>query len=911
MCLYWRFKSVHDMQGQVDVTTARMRALMDRAHNIRHVAVIASAFAGKTTLTDALVAHAGMNLVTGGDTTTAATMTCDSRSSSSCEDGDDHGASSIDTPISVSLHFTCEREAGAMVESEDSREPSAAAERIEKTNPSSLESSEYLINVIDCPGHMDLSADVTTSLRVSDGALVIVDDLETTGSGGGVGIQTKHLLRKALRERVKPVVMVNKLDLVLLELRMAPEDAYQALTRVLERANTLIGDYDYDCIEQVGDRRVSAHNGTVVFGCALHQWGFTLQTVARMYATKFGLREAQMLEKLWGDWFFDAETKQWVTTNNDAGTLKRGFCQFVIDPILKIYDAVVSGEAEADNLDAMLKAVGADLQVVGEYGELRGKDLAMRVLRQWLPLTDAILDMIVVHLPSPVDAQRYRADTLYSGPMDDECANSIRACDINGPLVMYVSRMVKGTSLAPHKGRRVYAYGRVFAGKISAGQKVRILGPKYEPVKKTAALWVKSIDRVMVVVGGVADDQLSDIPAGNTCALVGIDQYLAKTGTITTSETGHCIRAMKFSVAPVVQVTVEPKSATDLPKLVEAMKRLATCDSAVVCDTDYYVRPRIAATGEHHLNLCLEELQADLRSHSCELSISEPIGSYRETITTESSQTCLAKSPNKHNRIFCASVPLGETLTQEIESGKPDVAPQSNAKVRARYLAECHGWDVADARRIWSYGPDGNGPNLFVDQTRGVQFLYEIKDSALSGFDWATQEGVLCDEPVRGMRVNLLDVTMSGGAIKRGGGQIIPTVRRSVFACQLVSSPALMEPIYSVEIQCPRDSIESCRDVITRRRGRVVSEQQQHHLPDARMYFKAHLPVWESFGLTADLRQMTGGNAFAQCVFDHYQVIAGDPLDPTSTAGERVRQLRVLKGLRAEIPPLASYCDRL
>lgn len=143
---------------------------------------------------------------------------------------------------------------------------------------------------------------------------------------------------------------------------------------------------------------------------------------------------------------------------------------------------------------------------------------------------------------------------------------------------------------------RFYAFGRVFAGTIATGQKVRILGPNYVPGKKTD-LWVKNIQRTIIMMGRYVE-QVQDIPAGNTCGLVGVDQYLLKSGTITTSDTGHCIKTMKFSVSPVVRVAVEPKNQSDLPKLVEGMKRLSKSDPMVLCYTEESGEHIIAGCGE-------------------------------------------------------------------------------------------------------------------------------------------------------------------------------------------------------------------------------------------------------------------------------------------------------------------------
>jgi len=848
----------------VNFTVDQMREIMDYTSNIRNMSVIAHVDHGKSTLTDSLVSKAGI---------IAAKHAGEARFTDTRQDEQDRGITIKSTGISMFFEYD-------MDSNEKKEESSQASGEVSITDKS------YLINLIDSPGHVDFSSEVTAALRVTDGALVVVDCVE------GVCVQTETVLRQALGERVKPVLMVNKVDRALLELQLPPEECYQSFSRAIETVNVVIATYED---EKLGDVQVYPDKGTVAFGSGLHQWGFTLLGFAKLYAKKFNTDQGKMMEKLWGDWFFDAENKKWKK-NDNGGKLKRAFCQFIMDPIIKMFDAIMNDKKQ--KYEKMMKQVGVTLK--GEEKELVGKPLLKRVMQKWLPAADAVLEMIVVHLPSPKTAQQYRVDTLYTGPLDDECANGIRNCDVNGPLVMYVSKMVPTSD----KGR-FYAFGRVFSGKISTGLKCRLLGPNYVPGKKTD-LWVKNIQRTIIMMGRYVE-QVADIPAGNTCGLVGVDQYLLKSGTITTSETGHTIRTMKFSVSPVVRVAVEAKTAGDLPKLVEGMKRLSKSDPMVLCYTEESGEHIIAGSGELHLEICLKDLQEEFMK--TEVKISEPVVSYRETVTDKSSKTCLSKSPNKHNRLFCEAEPLSDELVEEIEEGVKEVGPRYDMKLRARYMADNHGWDVTDGRKIWGYGPDGTGPNIWVDQTKGVSYLNEIKESVLGGFQWATKDGVLCEEQVRGIRMNLLDVVLHADAIHRGMGQILPTTRRVTYACQLTASPALLEPVFLVDIQCPQDAMGGCYGVLTRRRGHVIAEEQRPGTP--MMQLKAHLPVNESFGFTADLRAHTGGKAFPQCVFDHWQVVPGDPLEPTSMSGKLVTKTRKRKGLSEEVPPLDRYYDKL
>jgi len=313
----------------------------------------------------------------------------------------------------------------------------------------------------------------------------------------------------------------------------------------------------------------------------------------------------------------------------------------------------------------------------------------------------------------------------------------------------------------------------------------------------------------------------------------------------------------------------------------------------------------IAGAGELHLEICLKDLEED---HACVPIIkSDPVVSYRETIIAESDRMCLSKSPNKHNRLFMKAQPMPEGLADDIENG--DVNPKQEAKTRARYLNEKYEWDPNDARKIWCFGPDVTGPNVVIDVSKGVQYLNEIQDSVVAGFQWATKEGVLCDENMRGCRFDIHDVTLHADAIHRGGGQVIPTARRVLYACQLTSQPRLLEPVYQVEIQCPEAAVGGIYGVLNRKRGHVFEEAQTPGTP--MFVVKAYLPVNESFGFTADLRSATGGQAFPQCVFDHWEVINNDPTEPGTKSNEIVTATRKRKGIPEGVPPLDRFYDKL
>uniref|UniRef100_A0A8B9N2D2 Elongation factor 2 n=1 Tax=Accipiter nisus TaxID=211598 RepID=A0A8B9N2D2_9AVES len=827
---------------KVNFTVGQIPAIMDKKSNIRNMSVIAHVDHGKPTLTDSLVCKAGIIAsARAGETRFADTQKDTEKwlAQSLCRDG-----------------------------------------------------SGFLINLIDSPGHVDFSSEVTAALCVTDGAFVVVDCVS------GVCVQTETVLQQAIVEHIQPVLMMNKTDRALLELQLEPEELYQTFQCIVENVNVVISTYGEGETGPMGNIMIDPVIGTVGFGSGLHGWAFTLKQFAEMYVTRFAAKGEKvklppaerskkvedMMKKLWSDKYFDPATSKFSksATNPDGKKLPRTFCQLVLDPIFKIFDAIMNFKKEkAAKLIEKL-----DIKLDIEDRDKEGKTLLKAVMRRWLPAGDALLQMITIHLPSPVTAQKYRCE-LYEGPPDDEAAIGVKTCDPKGPLMMYISKMVP----TPDKGR-FYAFGRVFSGIVSTGQKVRIMGPNYTPGKKED-LYLKPIQRTILMMGRYVEP-IEDVPCGNIVGLVGVDQFLVKTGSITTFEHAHNMRVMKFSVSPVVRVAVEAKNPADLPKLVEGLKHLSKSDPMVQCIIEEAGEHIIAGAGELHLEICLKDLEED---HACiPIKKSDPVVSYCETVGEESSQVCLSKSPNKHNRLYVKARPFPDGLAEDIDKG--EVSSHQELKQRARYLAEKYEWDVSEPRKIWCFGPDDTGPNILVDITKGVQYLNEIKDSVVAGFQWATKEGVLCEENMRGVHFDIHDVTLHADAIHHGGGQIIPTARRVLYASTLTAQPRLMEHIYLVEIQCPEQVVGGIYSVPNRKRGHVFEESQVAGTP--MFAVKAYLPVNESFG-----------KMMLPFVFDHWQVLPGDPYDANSRPWQVVAETHKRKGLKEGIPPLDNFLDKL
>lgn len=829
----------------------QLKYALRKRKNIRNIAVIAHVDHGKTTLTDSLLARAGV---------IAASQAGDKRATDTLKYEQEKGITIKSTAIS--LYYNLEVK---------------DVEQLDSDGPG------FLINLVDSPGHVDFSPEVTAALRMVDGAMVVVDCVS------GVSVQTETVLRQALCERIKPVLMMNKLDRAIFEKALTPEEIYCTLRDIVGSVNALISIY---CEEDspMGDLMLDPSLGNVSFGSGLHGWGFNLKKFARLYSSKFGINEDRMMRRLWGQNFFNPTTRQW-SKQPEEGFI-RGFNHFVLDPLLRVLRAATDGDKERTN--ELLTKLGYNLSASDI--ETEGKEFMRRTMKLWLPAADAMLDMIVTHLPSPVVAQAYRTDMLYEGPLDDEAAIAMKTCNPNGPLMMYVAKMIP----AAEKGR-FYAVGRVFSGTISPGQKVRIMGPQYDPsAVKKRDFYVKNVPGTVLMMGGKVQ-AVNEAPCGNIVGLIGVDRYLQKTGTITTFDHAHNLKVMKFSVSPVVRVAVDVVHPQDLPKLIEGLRRLNKAEPLVQC-TSEEGQHIIAGAGELALDICLKDLEEEYAG--VPIKKSDPVVKFCETVRQASDRVCLAKSANKLNRVFMTAEPFPDGLSEEIEQGELS----QDVKSRSSHLIDVYNFDMKDSKKIWSFGPNCCGPNMLIDSTQGVD-TYAIKDAMCAGFQWASEEGLLCGENMRGVKFHLRDAMIHPDPAHRGGSQIIPITRRAIFASFMTASPALVEPIYLVETQCPVSVMGSVMRVLSQRRGELV--EQIHHVGALLCTIKAYLPVHQSFGFSEELKSQTSGQAFSQCIFDHWQMMPGDPLTPGSKAAEVVASVRARKGLTAFLPGLDSLLDKL
>ncbi|KAJ6786628.1 hypothetical protein PWT90_03717 [Aphanocladium album] len=752
------------------------------------------------------------------------------------------------------------------------------------------EMTSLKINFITCLDRQP-SRNAAAAARVTDSILMVL----------GVDEHTSPLLSStvqiAVREACKPVVFLDRLDEVISSHPdgMQPEDLYQACDRTIHAINAIIT----HCPGRHSkiDLEVDPRQKTVLFGSIAAKWGFSLTEFAELHAAEVGVEADEFEKHLWGDFSFDASGKKWTPTiERGTETVQRAFNQFILAPIFEIRSAVIAAPDDSQPLASILSRLNIKLSEKDEG--LCGQELFNAIMRAYLPIGRA-LRSVIPQMPSPVDAQKYRTACLYSGPSGDEATMGMVQCDPVAPL------LICATNFIPAKSSRekLYLLCRVFAGKLFSGKNTRLHGPRRQ-YGAMPTLSGQLIDGIFTIATGSNNviKPVVQASAGDLILLSGLDGGTERSGTISTSLRGHNFRDMYYT-QPATQYSVNVTAAEKLPSLVAGMHFLYKTDLLFASHSTLSGQNLVLGSDMSHVEACLEVL----RSFSNDSLIVEgPLPIYRETVTAKSSQIALSKSPNKHNRFYASAAPLDKGTVSAIETGA--ISPFQEHKARAAMLHADFSWDEKSAQKIWAFGPENTGPNVVVDATSRVQFLFEIRDSFVSGFQWAAAEGPLAGEPLRGVRLNVEDVMMFSDAIHRGAGQIMPPARRVTFASMLLAKPILVEAKYLVHVQTPTQHASKIHDAISRMLGPCfdASSKRGHLIANAwnTAILQAYMPLKALTDLQAFLQQDTelSQDVSIESIHAGWQAAGeGDPLDQTSEAGKLVVELRKRKGLSTEI----------
>ncbi|XP_051572794.1 116 kDa U5 small nuclear ribonucleoprotein component-like isoform X2 [Myxocyprinus asiaticus] len=669
----------------------------------------------------------------------------------------------------------------------------------------------YLFNIMDTPGHVNFSDEVTSAVRLSDGIVLFIDAAE------GVMLNTERLIKHAVQERLAITICINKVDRLIVELKLPPTDAYYKLRHIVDEVNGLLSTYSTD-----ESLIVSPLLGNVCFASSQYSICFTLGSFAKIYADTYGdIHYMEFAKRLWGDIYFNPKTRKFTKKAPNSNS-QRSFVEFVLEPLYKILSQVV-GDVDT-SLPRVLDELG--IHLTKEELKLNIRPLLRLVCNRFFGEFTGFVDMCVQHIPSPQGGSKAKIEHSYTGGLDSDLGETMAECDPDGPLMCHTTKMY-----STDDGVQFHAFGRVLSGTLQAGQPVKVLGENYtledeedSQICPVGRLWI-SVARYQI--------EVNRVPAGNWVLIEGCDQPIVKTATIT-----------------------EPRGNEEVEESGEHV---------------------ILGTGELYLDCVMHDLRK--MYSEIDIKVADPVVTFCETVVETSSLKCFAETPNKKNKITMIAEPLEKGLAEDIENEVVQIT--WNRKKLGEFFQTKYDWDLLAARSIWAFGPDTTGPNILVDDTLPSEvdkaLLGSVKDSIVQGFQWGTREGPLCDEPIRNVKFKILDAVIAQEPLHRGGGQVIPTARRVVYSAFLMATPRLMEPYYFVEVQAPADCVSAVYTVLARRRGHVT---QDAPIPGSPLYtIKAFIPAIDSFGFETDLRTHTQGQVFALSVFHHWQIVPGDPLD--------------------------------
>ena len=699
----------------------------------------------------------------------------------------DHGKTTLSDNLIAGAGMMSEDLAGKQLMLDFDEQEQARGITINAANASMVhvfEGKEYLINLIDTPGHVDFGGDVTRAMRALDGVIILVCAVE------GIMPQTETVIRQALKERVRPVLFINKVDRLINELKVTPEQMQARFVQIITEVNRRIMSQMPAPLNK--EWQVSVQDGTVALGSAFHNWA-----VSAPYMKKSNTSMKDVYEHC---------------KNNDQ-----------------------------------------------------------KALAKKSPVHEVLLDMAIKHVPNPLEAQKIRIPVIWKGDLESPIGKAMMNCDPNGPTTLMVTKII----MDPHAGE--VAVGRLFSGKVVKGMEMYISG-------------MANTNRVQTVALSVGADRIAveEMDAGNICAVGGLKDAVAGS-TVTTMKDMESFEKITHYSEPVVTVAIEAKHMKDLPKLVEVLRTVAKADPSLNVQINQETGENLlSGMGELHLEITIYRI---VNEHKVEINTSPPIVVYRECVKQKGGPF-EGKSPNKHNKFYIEVEPLEQAVYDAIKAG--DIKTEGkikDPKALAKQLQDL-GMDRDEARGIVSF----KDTNVFMDITKGIQYLNETLDLAKQAFEEAMTVGPLAQEKSMGMKVRLVDAKLHEDGVHRGPAQVIPAVRSGIYGAMCLGERVLMEPIQKIFINVPQDLMGDAVREIQARRGVIEDISQEGEAA----VVSAKAPVAEMFGFASAIRGATQGRALWSTENSGFVRV------PTEIQTEVVAEIRKRKGLNPE-PYDAGY----
>ena len=558
--------------------------------------------------------------------------------------------------------------------------------------------SNYLLNIIDVPGHVDFSYEIFSSLKMVDGAIIMIDVIE------GICSQTESAIRQAWDEKIKFILVLNKIDKLFRIVEKTPEEAYEHLKNLLEKVNAMMSSLilrdseinnllnlerkesnvsntsnnENSIKEKKGEESIeekeknfyfSPNKGNVIFTSATDNWAFTIDTFVDIFAKKYGTKKEVMKKVLWGDYYLDKKTKKFCEKqpNEDSNPI---FVDFIMKNIYKIYQ-VVTIEQDFPKIQKMVKSLNLNISEK-DFNEnilKRNPNLVLRtIMREWLPIPQTVYDVIIKELPDPIIGIQNKIDLLF--PNNKYSKNgfvkNIKKClkekKIKGegvPTLAYISKMVpipkkniQGINLGEINQNKdetkFMAFARLYTGEIKEGDEYYVIGPKHDIKNNKLDIKKYKFNNIYYFMGQFLN-QINIVPVGNIFSVSDLEKDVFKTSTI--SDDFNCPSIIPYNIDKNsnIKVSITAENIKDMPILLEGLEKLNKSDPAV----NYYTQSNgehiIVTSGEVHLERCIRDLEDSLAK--VKFKISAPIVNFKEGLNN-TNYTFKKKTLNKKKELL-------------------------------------------------------------------------------------------------------------------------------------------------------------------------------------------------------------------------------------------------------------------
>ncbi len=468
-------------------------------------------------------------------------------------------------------------------------------------------------------------------------------------------------------------------------------------------------------------------------------------------------------------------------------------------------------------------------------------------LGKLLPIYDAVFGMAVKSVPNPREAQQYRTEKIWKGDLNSEVGRAMVDCSETGPISFCVTNVQSN-------GENAIAIGRLFSGTIKERDKIYLVNAKAETEVAEVSIFM-----------GAFKESMTQISSGNLAALTVRGQVKAGETVVGLEQQESMVpfEAVRYTSEPVVTISVEPKNPKDMPALLDALDRLAVEDPSLTVvvspETGEYL---LSGMGELHLEIAVNRLKST--NNGIELAAASPRVVYRESIT-KTGKTASARSPNKQNKFTVQVEPLKEE-------------PNDSGEAEGTLAVDQYGNILENCKEDKATEP-------------------ELLEFVVAGFGFACGAGPLCGEPMRHVKVRLMDAQFSRNVELSNSMEVMHGVGKAIFGSFLSAQPVLLEPIYKTVISAPSDLAGECTRILSGRRGKVSGFEQK----GAIAVISGFIPVAETLGLSKELRSATSGRAFWQSVLDHWEPV------PEKLELKVISEIRDRKGLPSEVPSAVRF----